>query len=70
MSGAIADPLANTMRTPSIKTMMIIGKSQNFFCCFRKPHKSFRKSIVNFPFALAALVGPLKVLADKRMVPL
>jgi hypothetical protein len=54
MSGAIAEPLTNTMRTPSIKMITIRGNSQNFFCWFRKPNKSFRKSTVNFSLVLAA----------------
>ena len=70
MSGAIADPLVNTIRTPSSRMIMIRGNSQNFFCWFRKPHKSLRKSIANFSFALAASVGLFEIPADKRMVPL
>jgi hypothetical protein len=50
MNGAIADPLANIMRAPNIKMITIKGKSQNFFRCFKKPHKSFRKSILASSF--------------------
>jgi len=45
MKGAIAEPLVKTIKTPNIKRMMIKGSSQNFFLTFRKPHKSFKKSI-------------------------
>src|SRR5580700_9947464 len=52
MNGAIADPLANIMRAPNTKMITIRGKSQNFFRCFRKPHKSFRKSIFSSCFTI------------------
>src|SRR4029077_4358465 len=71
MNGAIADPLANTMSAPNTKMITIRGRSQNFFRSLRKPHKSFRKSMIYDPLLLvSASVWSLKVPADKDVVPL
>ena len=43
----MADPLVRTIRIPNRSREMIIGRSQNFFRTFRKPQRSFMKSIVS-----------------------
>jgi len=42
---------------------MIAGANQNFFLCFKNPHKSLKNSIVS------PLIRFLDVLALKNMVP-
>jgi hypothetical protein len=45
MKGAIADPPVKTTSMPNNIRIMMIGRSQNFFLTFRKPHNSFKNSI-------------------------
>jgi len=63
MKGAIADPAANIMMIPNARRIMIAGANQNFFLCFKNPHKSLKNSIVS------PLIRLLDVLAFKNMVP-
>ena len=49
MNGAMAEPAAKNMMTPKPSKIMIMGSSQNFLRCFRKPHRSFKKSTL-IPF--------------------
>jgi hypothetical protein len=44
MKGAMAEPLAKTIRAPKKSRTRMMGSSQYFFRTFRKPHKSFKKS--------------------------
>ena len=50
MKGAIAEPPVNTINAPKSSMNMMIGRSQNFFRTFKKPQRSFRKSISLIPF--------------------
>jgi hypothetical protein len=46
MKGAMAEPLAKTIKAPKNKRVRMMGNSQNFFLTLRKPHKSLTKSII------------------------
>jgi hypothetical protein len=41
----MADPLVKTINMPNRSNVNISGSNQNFFLTFRKPHKSFKKSM-------------------------
>jgi hypothetical protein len=43
MKGAMAEPLAKTIKAPKNKSVRMMGNNQNFFLTLRKPHKSFAK---------------------------
>jgi hypothetical protein len=63
MKGAIADPAAKIMIIPNARRITIAGANQNFFLCFRNPHKSLKNSIIS------PLIRFLDVLALENMVP-
>jgi hypothetical protein len=46
MKGAMAEPLAKTIKAPKNKSGRMMGNSQNFFLTMRKPHKSLKKFMV------------------------
>jgi hypothetical protein len=65
MKGAMAEPLAKTIKAPKNKSVRIMGSSQYFFLTLRKPHKSLAKfmtysSLVEFKLQLAGQVCPCR----------
>src|SRR3989339_1263230 len=46
MKGAMAEPLAKTIKAPKNNSVRIMGSNQNFFLTLRKPHKSLAKFMV------------------------
>ena len=41
----MAEPAAKNMMAPKLNRTMIMGSNQNFLRCFKKPHKSLKKSM-------------------------
>jgi hypothetical protein len=61
MKGAMAEPLAKTIKAPKNNSVKIMGNSQNFFLTLRNPHKSLKKFMVQLldPLAWRFLVPKL-----------
>ncbi|HOG09312.1 MAG TPA: hypothetical protein PLJ49_03220 [Smithella sp.] len=45
MKGPTADPPAKIIKAPHKSSIRMIGRSQNFFLTFKKPHTSLKKSM-------------------------
>jgi len=61
MNGAMAEPLAKTIKAPKNNSVRMMGNNQNFFLTLRKPHKSLKKFMIQLldPLAWRFLVPKL-----------